>query len=70
MRKCFPANVKTTITCEGMRLFPQFPVKDKNKFEHQDNLVYFTKCPDVNCKDTYVRETNQKITERITDQNR
>ena len=50
LKKFFPANVKTTITYESTKLSLQFPVKGKTKFKHQLNLVYFSKCPEVNCK--------------------
>ena len=45
-------------------------VKGKTKFEHQYNFVNFSKCSDVNCKDRYIGETDRRITERITDQNK
>ena len=67
LKKCLPANVKTTITYESTKLLSQFHVKAKTKFEYQYNLVYFSKCFDVHFKDTYVGKTDWRTTGRITD---
>ena len=47
----------------------QFPVKDKTKFKHQHNITYFSKCPEIDCKETYIGETDRRIQERIIDHN-
>ena len=38
LKKCLPANVKTTISYERIKLLSQFLVKDKNKLEHKHNF--------------------------------
>ena len=65
-----PSNVKTCITFEGTKLLTPFPVKDRTKFEHKYNIVYFSRCPNVTCNETYVEETNRRIKECIMDRNK
>ena len=62
--------MKTCITYEGTKLSTQFPVKDRTKFEHSYNMVYFSRCPNVTCNETYVGETDRRIKERIIDRNK
>ena len=70
LKKRIPSNVKTCITYEGTKLSTQFPVKDRTKFEHRHNVVYFSRCPNATCNDTYVGETDRRIKERIMDHNK
>ena len=65
LKKSIPSNVKTCITYEGTKLLTQFPVKDRTKFEHRRNIVYFSCCPNVTCNETYVGEPDKRIKERI-----
>ena len=44
-----------------------FSIKDKTKFEHQQDLVYYVKCTEPSCRDNYVGETGRRIIERIKD---
>ena len=69
LKKSIPSNVKTCITCEGTKFLTQFPVKDRTKFEHRHNIVYFSRRPNVTCNETYVAETDRRIRERIIDHN-
>ena len=62
--------MKTCITYEGTKLSTQFPVKDRTKFEHRHNIVYFSHCPNVTCNETYVGETERRIKEHIMDHNK
>ena len=43
-------------------------MSDRTKFEH--NIVYFSRCPNVTCNETYVREADRRIKERIMDHNK
>ena len=70
LKKRIPSNVKTCITYEDTKLSTQFPVKDRTKFEHRHNIVYFSCCPNATCNDTYVGETDRRIKERIMDHNK
>ena len=40
------------------------------KSEHRHNIVYFSRCSNVTCNETYVGETNRRIKERIVDHNK
>ena len=69
LKKTIPLNVKTCITYEGTKFSTQFSVRDRTKFEHRRNIVHFSRCPNVSCNETYVGETDRRITERIMDHN-
>ena len=69
LRKFLPNNVKTRITFTGQKLSSHFNVKDKTKFEHKNDVIYFSKCPEGNCEDSYLGETARRISERIIDHN-
>ena len=69
LNKSLPINVKTSFIYESTKLSTQFPVKDKTKFEHRHNATYFSKCPETNCDESYVGETDRRINERIIDHN-
>ena len=43
-----PNNVKTQVTFTGQKLSTQFNVKDRTKFEHKHDVVYFGKCSEQN----------------------
>ena len=45
-------------------------MKDKIDFQHQNNVVYYGKCPNPNCKDDYIVETDRRVIERVIDHNR
>ena len=59
IKKSILLNVKTCITYKGTKLSIQFPVKDRTKFEQRHNIVYFIRCPNVTCNETYVGETGK-----------
>ena len=44
-------------------------MKDRTKFEHRHNIVYFSRCRNVTCNETHVAETDRRIKERIIDHN-
>ena len=43
----------------------QFPNKDKTKFDHKHDLVYYVKCPE--CQEDYIGEIGRRLHERICD---
>ena len=51
LKKVLPDNVKTVVTYQSKTLESKFPVKDKIDFLHQNNVVYYGKCLNPNCKD-------------------
>ena len=59
--------MKTCITYEGKKLSTQFPAKDRTKFQHRHNVVYFSRCPKATCNEICVGETDRRIKERIMD---
>ena len=65
LKKKILSNVKTCITYEGIKFSTQLPVKDRTKFEHRHNLVYFSHCPNATCNETYVGQTDRTTKERI-----
>ena len=45
LSKHLPNNVKMQVTFTGQKLSTQFNVKDRTKFEHKHDVIYFGKCP-------------------------
>ena len=67
LNKSLPTEVKTTVTYQSKKLGTKFQLKDKTRFNHQNNLVYYSKCPNKTCNEDYVGETDRRIEERIMD---
>ena len=65
--KLLPEHTKLEITFTGEKLNSYFSIKDKRKFQHQHDLVYYVKCAEPSCRDNYVGETVRRIIERIKD---
>ena len=42
--KSLPTEVKTTITYQSKKMGTKLQLKDKTRFNHQKNLVYYSKC--------------------------
>ena len=59
--------VKTQMVFKSQRLSSMFNIKDKTKKEHENNVVYKIKCPDENCTETYIGETERRVFERVMD---
>ena len=59
--------VKTQMVFKSQRLSSMFNVKDKTKKEHENNVVYKIECPDENCSETYIGETERRVSERVLD---
>ena len=65
--KLLPEHTKIEITFTGKKINSCFSIKDKTKFEHQHDLVYYVECTEASCRDNYVGETGLRIIERIQD---
>ena len=52
------------------KLSSRFQVKDQTKFERRNVIVYFCKCPENDCHDFYIGETDRRALERIIDRNK
>ena len=70
LKKVLPDNVKTMVTYQSKKLASKFPLKDKINFQHQNNVVYYEKCPNPNCKEDCIGETDRRVIERVIDQNK
>ena len=49
----------------GTKLGSNFQIKDKTKFDHKHDLVYYVKCPE--CQEDYIGEIGRRLYERICD---
>ena len=58
-----PDNVRTVVICQSKKLACKFPVKNKIDFQHQNNVVYYGKCLNPNCKEDYIGETEGRVIE-------
>ena len=65
VNKLLPIKVKTTITYKGKKLGTKYQLKNKAKFNHQNNVVYYSKCLDKTCNKDYVAEKDRRIEEII-----
>ena len=61
---------KVTVKYQSKKLGTKFHLKDKTRFNHQKNLVYYSKCPNKTCNEDYVGETDRRNEERIMDHNK
>ena len=70
LHKHLKYDVKVMITYQRTKLSSRFQVKDQTKFEHRNDVVYCCKCPENDCDDFYIAETDRQISERIIDHNK
>ena len=54
LHRSLPNNMETKIVYTGTKLGSNFQFKDKTKFDHKHDLVYYVKCPE--CQEDYIRE--------------
>ena len=47
--KVVQTNVKTCIAYSGTKLSSQFQIKVQTKKDHQHELLYYAKCPELQC---------------------
>ena len=45
-------------------------MKDRTKFEHRQNIVYFCRCPNITYHERYMGQADRKIKECIMDHNK
>ena len=68
LKRILPDNAKTRVTYTGQKLSVKFQIKDKTKYQHKHDLVYYcSKCPEPTCNEDYLGETGRKIIERSAD---
>ena len=69
LHNLLPNHIITEVTYTGKKLSTCFNIKDQTKFEHQHDIVYYGKCPEVDCTDNYIGEASRRVSERIIDHN-
>ena len=69
LHNLFPNHINTQVTYTGKKLSTCFSTKDQTKFEHQHDIVYHGKCPEVDYIDNYIGEASRRVSERIIDHN-
>ena len=62
--------MKTCIINKCTKLSTQFLAKDRTRFEHSNNMVYFNHCSNAACNETYGGESDRRINEHIIDLNK
>ena len=69
IQQILPNNGKTRITYTGTKLGTKFQIIDLTKNQHEFNgLIYYSKCPEQNCKEDYLGETGRSLIDRTADQ--
>ena len=63
IHKLLPETVNTEIAYIETKLSTSFQIKDKNKLDHQHDLVFQAKCPSELCDESYVGESGRRIAE-------
>ena len=51
LNKSLHTEVNTTVRYQNKKLGTKFQLKDKTRFYHQNNLVYYSKCLDKTCNE-------------------
>ena len=67
LHRSLPNNIETKVVYTGTKLGSNFQIKDKTKFDHKHDLVYYVKCPE--CHEDYIGEIRRRLHEQIFDYN-
>ena len=62
-----PEGHTTKIVYSGKKLPSYFNIKDQTKMQHQNDLIYYTECPENDCMENYVGEIERSLQERVDD---
>ena len=65
--RSLPNNIETKRVYTGTKLCSNFHYKDKTKFDHKHDLVYYVKWPEWECKNDCIAEIGGRLHERICD---
>ena len=65
LNKLLSIKVKTTVTYKGKKLGTKYQLKNKTKFNHQNNLVYYSKCLDKTFNKDYVAEKDRRLRKEL-----
>ena len=59
LNKLLTTELKIRVTYQSKKLSEtKFELKDKRRFNHQNNLLYYSKCPNKTCNEDYVGKTD------------
>ena len=58
-------NIKIRTCYNGEKLSSCFKTKDRMKFDHEQDLIYHAKCPEVLCTDDNITESGRQVVERV-----
>ena len=67
LRKIFTNNVKPRIAFTRTKVGTSFQIKDKIQMKHNHDIVYYNKCPGVQCNENYIGKTGRRVSVRIID---
>ena len=67
LHRSLPSKIETKVVYTGTKLGSNFQIKDKTKFNHKHDLVYYVKCPE--CQEDYIEEIGRRFHKRICDFN-
>ena len=65
LHRSLPNNIETKVVYTRIKLGSNFQIKDKTKFNHKHDLVYYAKYPE--CEKDYTGEIGRRLHERICD---
>ena len=54
LHRSLPNKTETKVVYTGTKLGSNFQIKNKTKFDHKHDLVYYVKCSE--CQEDYIRE--------------
>ena len=66
----FENGVKPKVVYNSAKVSQYFNVKDPVPQKYKSDLVYKCTCPEIDCKESYIGETESCFEERITDHNK
>ena len=60
-----PEGHTTKIVYSGKKLGSYFNIKDQTKMQHRNDLIYYTECPENDCMENYVGETESRLQKQV-----
>ena len=67
--KLLSPEFKTQAAYIGKKISTCFNVKDQSKFDHRHDMVCYADCPNERCRESYIGESDHRISECIKDHN-
>ena len=65
LHRSLPNNIETKVVYTGTKLDSNFQIKDKTKFDHKHDLIYYVKC--LEFQEDYIGEIGRRLHEQICD---